>query len=53
MGVGVLPVCMHMYHMHTWCHREAERALEPLELTLQMVVSCRVGVESRAQILWW
>ena len=30
----------HLFHLYAWC---SEGALEPLELELQMVVSCLVG----------
>lgn len=33
MYIGVLPVCMSVYYMHTWC-------LWKLEPEQQMIVSC-------------
>ena len=48
MGVGVLPVCMYVYHMQAWCYRGQKMALDLLELELQTVVSCHMDVENES-----
>lgn len=34
--IGVSIVCMSVYHTHTWCPRRLEKALDSLELELQL-----------------
>lgn len=48
MGVGVLPVCMYVYHLHAWCYRGQKMALDRLRLELQTVVSCHMDVENES-----
>ena len=43
MCIGVLSAQMDMYHMSA-VPMETRRALDPLGLELQMVVSCHVGL---------
>lgn len=41
--MGILPTCMCVYHLHAWCPQSTEEAVRPLELELQMVVSCHMN----------
>lgn len=52
MCVGILPACMPVPHVCA-VHRGPRRELDPLELELQRVLSCHVGVRKRDQVLWW
>ena len=41
--MGVLLTCMSVYCIYAWC---LQRLLDPLELEIQMVVSCHVDTEN-------
>lgn len=43
MWMGVLPACMSVCHMHGDTHQGQKKALNPLELNSQVVVSYSVG----------
>lgn len=43
MYMGVLLTCMSVYCIYAWC---LQRLLDPLELEIQMVVSCHVDTEN-------
>jgi hypothetical protein len=51
MGMGVLSQCVPVYDVCSTCGG-LKRALGPLELELQVVVSQHVGVEHQTQVLW-
>ena len=42
---------MHVHHMHTWCLWSQKRAMNHLELELQMVVSYRDDARNQTQVL--
>ena len=39
MCMNVLPACMFLYHMYAGAHGGQKRALDPLELELQIILS--------------
>lgn len=41
MSMGVLPACLSMYCGHGWCLWRPEKALDLVELKLQLVVGIR------------
>lgn len=45
-----LPACMSVYHLYN-AHKDQRRALDPLELDLQVVMNSLVGVVNQTQIL--
>lgn len=47
MYLSVLPVCMYVYHMHTWYLWMLERTSDPLELNLWAVLSHHVGTRAK------
>lgn len=47
MCMNVLPACVSANHMCVWCpQKKKKRALDPLGLELQMVLSHHVGTEN-------
>lgn len=44
MCVYVLPACRYMYHIHAILTKASKSVLDPLELELQMIVRCHVGM---------
>lgn len=42
MCIGVLPACISVYHVCVWCPWSPEEGVDPLEVELQMLVSCFV-----------
>jgi hypothetical protein len=42
---------MSVHHVCAWCPWMADEGIDPLELELQTVVNCHVGVENQAQVL--
>lgn len=51
MCVGVLPVCMSIYHVHPWYLQRPEDGSDPLELALLTVVSHCVSTGNRTWVL--
>ena len=52
--IGAWVLCLHVCIYMCIClvtHRGQKRALEPLELELQMVVSCYVGARNQTWVL--
>ena len=53
-------LCVWMFHLHGYAYtahipgvcRGWKRVLDPLQLELQMVVSCHVGAENQTWVLW-
>lgn len=50
---GCLFVCLWINRVHAWCwgRKEGQKTRNPLELELQMVVSCHVAAETQTWIL--
>lgn len=44
---NVLPACRFVHGVYAWCPQKPERALGPLGLELQTVVSYHVGAEAK------
>jgi hypothetical protein len=57
MGMGVLPICISVYHVYAWCPWRTEEAIECSETgppVLQMVVSCPdMGAGNQSQDLFF
>lgn len=51
MFMGILPACMCIHRVCDWCWQNQSRVLDPLELELRVVVSCRVGAKNRTWVL--
>lgn len=47
--MSVFPLCMHVHHVCTWYPRRQSRALDHLELELQMIFSCHLEAETSNQ----
>lgn len=43
MCMGILTACMSAYHMHVGAYGGQKKVPDPLDLVLQMVVSCRMS----------
>lgn len=50
MCVGILPTRVSVHHVHACAGGDQKRALDFLELELQMITSCRVGAGKRVLI---
>lgn len=50
--VGSLPACMFMHHIHACTCGGHKRPSDPLELGLQMVVSCHISAGNWTHIPW-
>jgi hypothetical protein len=48
----VLHVCISMHYVCCCCLQRPEGASDPLELELQMVVSCHMGPGKETQVFW-
>ena len=46
--MSVLPICLSVCHAHA--RGSQKRSLDPLELQLEMVVSCHVGAGNKIQV---
>jgi hypothetical protein len=47
--MAVKPACLSVYHMQGWFLQNLKGALDPLDLELQLVVSCYVVVEIKTR----
>lgn len=48
---SVLHACIAVHYMHAWYPWRRQRAVDPLEVELQMIVSCLIGPENGALVL--
>jgi len=50
--MNVSAALLSVYQVHVWCLRRSEEALDPLELELQMVISCQIDAVEWEMRTW-